>query len=79
MTSLISQDEAVARLQRAVKDAGGVGAYATKVGVSISFVSQLLHGHKPIQGKIGKDLRLKIHKKIIVSYESVNNDNRSTT
>lgn len=74
MTSLITQDEAVARLQRAIDDMGGVGAYADKVGVSISFVSQLLHGHKPIQGKVAEDLKLKIHKETTISYESDNND-----
>ncbi len=71
MSTLLTQDDAIARLQQACDDAGGVGDLADKVGVSISYVSQLLHGHKPINGKVAKHLKLKLQRETTIAYERV--------
>lgn len=54
--NLISSDEAHRRLDAAIAHAGGVRAYAAKLGVSPQFVSQTRRGY--ITGKIAENLGL---------------------
>lgn len=68
MENLITQEEAVTRLQHACDEAGGVGAFAAKVGVTISAVSHQLNGHRPIQGKVAEHLGLKLQRETTLSY-----------
>ena len=71
METLITQEEATARLQKACDDAGGVGALADAIGVSISAVSHQLHGNRPIHGKVAEHLKIKIHRETTVAYTRV--------
>ncbi len=68
MGKLITQGEAITRLQQACDDAGGVGAFAEEIGVTISAVSHQLNGHRPIQGKVAERLGLKLHRETTLSY-----------
>lgn len=69
MVQLITEEEAVEKLRALCEEAGGVGAFADIIGVTISAVSQQLHGHKPIQGKVAEHMGLKVHRETTISYE----------
>jgi len=68
MNHLITQEEATAKLQQACDNAGGVGAFAEQVGVTISAVSHQLHGSRPIQGKVAEHLGLRVHRETTIAY-----------
>lgn len=64
----ITEEEARAKLRVLCEIAGGVGKFAEVVGVSTSAVSQQLHGHKPIHGKIARHMGLRIEKQTTLFY-----------
>lgn len=56
---LINEDEARARLRTLCEEAGGVGKFADRIGLSVSAVSHQLNGSRPIQGKVAQHMGLK--------------------
>lgn len=69
MENLISEEDAIQKLRALCEEAGGVGALADKIGVSISAVSQQLNGHKPIQGRIAQYMGIEIHRETTIHYK----------
>lgn len=65
----ITRDEAINRLRLKCEEAGGVSAFAKEVGVSTGAVSQQLHGHKPIHGRVAARLGLKLKRETTIHYE----------
>ena len=71
MEKLISQQEAVDQLRALCEEAGGIGALAEKIGITISAVSHQLNGHRPIQGKVAEYMGLTVHRETTISYKKV--------
>lgn len=68
---LITEEQARDILQEHCHNAGGVGKLAEAIGISIAAVSQQLHGHKPIHGKVAKYLGIKLERETTVHYRKV--------
>lgn len=64
----ITDEEARAKLRALCDEAGGVGKLAKRIGLSISAVSQQLHGHKPIQGRVAEHMGLQVTRKTTIYY-----------
>lgn len=64
----ITDEEARAKLRALCDEAGGVGELARRIGLSISAVSQQLHGHKPIHGRVAEHMGLRIERETRVYY-----------
>ena len=71
MENLISEADAVEQLRILCEKHGGVGAFAEKVGVTVSAVSHQLNGHRPIQGKVAEFMGLTVHRETTISYKKV--------
>ena len=71
MENLISQEDAIERLRKLCDEAGGIGALAEKIGVTISAVSHQLNGHRPIQGKVAEHMGLTVHRETTIRYKKV--------
>jgi len=71
MENLISQEDAIERLRKLCDEAGGIGALAEKIGVTISAVSHQLNGHRPIQGKVAEHMGLTVHRETTIHYKKV--------
>jgi len=71
MENHISEEDALERLRSLCEEAGGVKAFAEKVGVTISAVSHQLHGNRPIQGKVAEHMGLTVHRETTISYKKV--------
>ena len=65
----LSTDEAISELRKLCDQAGGVCAFAKKVGLSPSAVSHQLNGHRPIQGKVAKYMGIKISRQTSITYK----------
>ena len=66
--NLITAEDARSRLKALCEEAGGVGKLAEVIGLSISAVSQQLHGHKPIHGRVAEHMGLQIERETTVYY-----------
>lgn len=66
----ISEDEARTQLKLLCDAAGGVGALAKSIGLTISAVSRQLHGHRPIHGKIAKHMGLRVQRETKIYYKA---------
>ena len=66
----ISEEEARTQLRILCEAAGGVGALAKSIGLTISAVSQQLHGHKPIHGKVAEHMGLRVQRKTKIYYKA---------
>lgn len=69
--SLLTDTEARAKLKKLCNEAGGVGELAKTIGITISAVSQQLHGHKPIHGKVAEYMGLNIERETTIFYREV--------
>ena len=69
MEDFIPEADALAALRKLCDEAGGVKAFADKVGVTVSAVSHQLHGNRPIQGKVAEYMGLTIHRETTISYK----------
>lgn len=64
----ITDEEARAKLRALCDEAGGVGELARRIGLSISAVSQQLHGHKPIHGRVAEHMGLQVARETTIYY-----------
>lgn len=69
MQKLITQEEAVERLRLLCEEAGGIGVFADRVGVTISAVSHQLHSNRPIQGKVAEYMGITVQRKTTITYK----------
>jgi hypothetical protein len=70
----ITKEQAIALLKEYCTRAGGVKAFASSLGISTGAVSQQLHGHKPIHGKVADHLGLKAHRETTIYYKEAGNE-----
>lgn len=75
MDQTLNEDEARARLKLACEEAGGVGALAKKLGVTIGAVSGQLHGHSIICGRVAQHLGIQVKRQTTISYRTVQHGN----
>lgn len=68
----ISEEEARTQLRTLCEEAGGVGIFAKSIGLTISAVSQQLHGHKPIHGKVAEHMGLRVQRETKIYYRADN-------
>lgn len=71
MEKLIPKEDAIELLRQLCDEAGGIGAFANRVGVTISAVSHQLNGHRPIQGKVAEYMGLTVHRETTIHYKKV--------
>ena len=56
---MIEVEQAIQLLRQAVEREGNQGAFARRVGVSRSYINQVLNGNKPIPDSVLKVLKLR--------------------
>ena len=71
MNNLLSEEEAREKLRALCDEAGGVGALAELIGVTISAVSHQLHGRSPIHGRVAAYMGIKICRETTITYEDL--------
>lgn len=71
MTIHLTPKQAIERLQRFCKEAGGPAKFAKHLGVTTSLISHMLHGRQPIHGRVAKHIGIKIHREVTISYKKL--------